>query len=105
MSLAERLSRRGFPAEHTSRLGFNAASDLDIARHAVSVGAVVVTKDADYVTLARRMTGLRVVHMQVGNLSSRDLLAFCDQAWPRAVAALEAADPAVRLTLDLGGVR
>ena len=69
--LARRLAQRGHAAEHVNRIGFGVSSDGDIWRHAARVGAILVTKDEDFVSLARREpTGLQVVWIRVGNIGN-----------------------------------
>jgi predicted nuclease of predicted toxin-antitoxin system len=49
--LARYLVAAGYPAEHVSDLGLDAASDREIWARAADLGAVIVTKDEDFVTL------------------------------------------------------
>lgn len=48
VSAAERLTRRGYPSEHASRLGLAHASDPELLRVAAEQGAVMLTLDSDF---------------------------------------------------------
>ena len=97
LALSRWLSEAGFHAEHTSAIGLNATADLDIAMQAIRTDTVIVTKDSDYLTLARGRPGLRVVHVRSGNLTSGQLLALCGRVWPGVVDALETGEPVVQI--------
>jgi predicted nuclease of predicted toxin-antitoxin system len=69
--LARRLAARGYPAEHVNRIGLGVSSDGNIWRHAMRTGAIVLTKDEDFTTLARReLNGPQVVWIRLGNISN-----------------------------------
>jgi len=69
--LAGRLMARGFPAEHVNRVELGIASDNAIWQYAARAGATLVTKDEDFVALARReAAGPRVVWIRIGNISN-----------------------------------
>lgn len=67
--LAAALRARGHGAEHVTEIGLGAATDSVIAAHAFAAGAVIVTKDADFVTLGRHDEALQVVWVRFGNAS------------------------------------
>jgi len=69
--LARRLAARGRTAEHVNRIGLGLASDAAIWRHVASTGAILVTKDEDFVALARQeQTGPQVMWIRIGNISN-----------------------------------
>jgi predicted nuclease of predicted toxin-antitoxin system len=79
-------------------LGLLGASDVAIFEAARDAEAVVVTKDADFVTLLeRRGPPPQVVWVTTGNLANAALRALVTAAWPRAVRLLRAGEPLVEL--------
>ena len=76
-ALARWIAERGHPAEHVYDLGMAAADDLAIWAYAVSVGAVIITKDEDFAERRARIgDGPAIVWIRVGNTSRRDLLVW-----------------------------
>jgi predicted nuclease of predicted toxin-antitoxin system len=72
--LARRLAGRGYPAEHVNRVALGIATDLTIWRHAARTGAILITKDEDFVALAEREPGgPQVVWIRIGNISNEAL--------------------------------
>jgi predicted nuclease of predicted toxin-antitoxin system len=85
-------------ATHTFELGLLGASDAVIFAAAREAGAVVVTKDADFVELVdRRGPPPQVVWVTTGNVANAALRALVTAAWPRAVEMLRAGEPLVEL--------
>jgi predicted nuclease of predicted toxin-antitoxin system len=75
------------------------AEDAVIFHAARSAGAVVLTKDADFVTLVSRLgPPPQVVWLTCGNTSNRALRELLASAWPRVVALLEAGEPLVEIS-------
>jgi predicted nuclease of predicted toxin-antitoxin system len=69
--LARQLTARGYAAEHVNRIGLGHASDSIIWQFAVRTGAILITKDEDFVTLANQeTTGPQVVWIRIGNISN-----------------------------------
>lgn len=69
--LADRLAEHGFVADHVNRVGLGAASDAAIWEHASRTRAILVTKDEDFVALAKRGTsGPQVIWIRVGNIGN-----------------------------------
>jgi predicted nuclease of predicted toxin-antitoxin system len=69
--LARRLAGRGYPAEHVNRVSLGIAADLAIWRYAARTGAILITKDEDFITLAEREPdGPQVVWIRIGNISN-----------------------------------
>ena len=85
-------------ATHTFELGLLGASDATIFAAAREAGAVVVTKDADFVELVdRRGPPPQVVWVTTGNVTNAALRALVAAAWTRAVELLRAGEPLVEL--------
>lgn len=97
VALATWLAEKGFDAQHTKSVGLNAASDPTIAKYARRLGAVVVSKDRDYLTFGRNEDGPQVVRLRLGNMSTRALLEVCSRAWPDVVVALRTGERIVEL--------
>ena len=75
------------------------AEDPVIFQAARSAGAVVLTKDADFVTLVgRHGPPPQIVWLTCGNTSNRALRELLSSAWPRVVALLEAGEPLVEIS-------
>lgn len=75
------------------------AEDAVIFRAARAAGAVVLTKDADFVTLVgRHGPPPQIVWLTGGNTSNRALPELLTTAWPRVVALLEAGEPLVEIS-------
>jgi predicted nuclease of predicted toxin-antitoxin system len=73
-ALADRLKRAGHQAEHINTIGFEGATDQRIWAHAVSRGAVIITKDEDFAHLARSSRdGPCVIWIRLGNTTTQAL--------------------------------
>lgn len=80
---AARLRTDGFDARHVRDVGLLYAPDTTICAFATSEGAIVISKDRDYLDLARLPdAAFRLVWLGCGNCSNRQLLAFWDTRWP-----------------------
>ncbi|MEA3032247.1 MAG: hypothetical protein QOH86_263, partial [Sphingomonadales bacterium] len=53
-ALCRWLEARGHAADHVFELGLHAASDAEIAAHAAETGAVLVSKDEDFLAAIGR---------------------------------------------------
>jgi predicted nuclease of predicted toxin-antitoxin system len=83
---------------HTFDLGLLGATDLAIFSAARDAGAVVVTKDADFVELQHRLgVPPQLVWVTTGNVSNASLQRLIASAWSDTVALLRAGEPLVEL--------
>ena len=83
------LSNAGYDAGHVFEYLRPDAEDTEIAALANRLGACVVTKDADFVDLARRgLLEQTLVHVRVPNISNDQLLLRVDRALPDVVSAV-----------------
>ena len=97
-ALADRLSALGYFAEHVDSIGLEGAADADIWTYVVASHALLMTKDGDFVQLARRdPAGAQVVWIRLGNTRNRALWIKLKQALPEIVRALEAGDRIVEV--------
>ncbi|HZQ99021.1 MAG TPA: DUF5615 family PIN-like protein [Chloroflexota bacterium] len=98
-ALARWLAERGHVAEHVSDVGLQAADDRILWDHAVSVGAVIITKDEDF-ALRRTLSaaGPAIVWVRRGNTRRRELLAWFEPLLPLVVDLLARGEPLVEIT-------
>jgi predicted nuclease of predicted toxin-antitoxin system len=66
-ALARWLSAQGHEAWHIVDVGLQGAHDLNVWKHAISVGAVIATKDVDFVERAKLDKRVQVVWVTIGN--------------------------------------
>lgn len=95
---AVHLTRRGFYAEHVNRIGLGAASDRAIWEYAVHNRSILVTKDEDFVALARRTaSGAQVIWIRVGNITNDALWRMLDPLWEEIVGAIRDGEEIVEI--------
>lgn len=76
-ALAHWLREAGHDAQAVRELGLREASDTVIWQHAKSTGAIIITKDEDFVLRAQQdPTGPVILWVRIGNATNRML-----QAW------------------------
>ena len=96
--LATLIFELGSDALHVKTEGLLAASDNDLWSLAAGLSATVISKDRDFLALARRdRRRSSLVHMNLGNISNRDLYEAVRAAWPLLMERLESGDPVVEL--------
>jgi predicted nuclease of predicted toxin-antitoxin system len=97
--LARHLRGLGLEATHVGGLGLAQASDHTIwTRVRETRGAVLITKDHDFVRL--QMTepvAVSIIWLRFGNSSNRDLIDRVDQEWPRVMASLRAGEALIEI--------
>jgi predicted nuclease of predicted toxin-antitoxin system len=91
------LRAQGFEAAHAFELGLQAADDLSLVEHATANGAIIVTKDRDFVHLAAAKSDLRVVLVCIGNCSSRQLMDKFTRLLPEVLSHFDAGKRVVEL--------
>ena len=94
--LARWLIDRGHEAEHVSEIGLGGAADADIARQAESDGAVLVSKDEDFLIL-RLPDRFPLLWLRCGNTTNRALAGWMDARWPLVCAMLERGERLIEL--------
>jgi len=96
--LARRLSRLGYDADHVNRIGLGAAGDVAIWAYAIANATVLVTKDDDFVALARRDSGgPAVIWIRIGNCTNEALWRVLEPALPEVLLALEAGERVIEI--------
>jgi len=98
-ALARQLVASGHEAVHVSEIGLLTARDRDIWSHAAATGAVLITKDEDFVTMrALNNSGAAVVWVRLGNTTRRALLGRFAEVFPTILAALERGDTILEIS-------
>jgi predicted nuclease of predicted toxin-antitoxin system len=73
-ALAGKLRALGHDAEHVSDIGLAVAGDSEIWRAAITRGAVLVSKDEDFVTISHlNREECRLLWIRLGNTTNRAL--------------------------------
>lgn len=85
------LRERGHQAVHVFEIDMVAASDAEIAARAEADGAVLVSKDEDFVTL-RLPDRFAFVWLRCGNATNRALAGWLELRWPQIEALLSAGE-------------
>lgn len=89
--LAKWLAERGHTAVHVDELGLSEAEDITIWNHAVSIDAIIVTKDEDFAErVARTTSGPIIVWLRLGNSTNRVLLNWLEPRWAEVTQLLNA---------------
>lgn len=99
-ALASWLGRRfGIEAVAVRDLGLRDAEDEVMFAAARQAGAVVVTKDSDFVALLERQgPPPQVVWVTVGNTSNLVLCGLLEKTWPQAAELLAAGEALVEIS-------
>ena len=99
-SLADWLREAfGITARAVRDLQLRDAEDPVIFQAARDAGAVVLTKDADFVTrVGRHGPPPQIVWLTCGNTSNRALRELLTAAWPRVDVLLKAGEPLVEIS-------
>lgn len=95
--LVQYLSERGHRADHVQLLWEGAPTDADVWARACEHGSVIITKDSDFIDLARRKEGAQVVWIRLGNVSSAGLQKVLERVFLEVIEALEAGERLVEI--------
>lgn len=90
------LEARGHQAEHVYDLGLHTAIDAEVAAQAESRGAVLVTKDEDFLTL-RLPDRFVLVWLRCGNATNRALAIWLEARWEQVEALLARGERVIEL--------
>ena len=98
-ALAHWIEREhGLAALHVQDVGLLHADDMAIFEAARLQGAVVMTKDEDFVKLVERHGAPpQVVWITCGNVRNTELRRIVLEAWPRVVTLLASGEPLVEV--------
>jgi predicted nuclease of predicted toxin-antitoxin system len=99
VSLAGSLQRTfAVAAKHVFELGLVQAKDEGIYRAAAKAGAIIATKDSDFVRLQERFgPPPRILWITMGNVGNAELWKALEAQWPRICAHFEAGEPLVEI--------
>jgi predicted nuclease of predicted toxin-antitoxin system len=93
----------GVRASALRELGLGEATDRAIFVAARDAGAVILTKDSDFVTLLERYgTPPQVLWVTAGNTATEHVQALLGATWPRVVALVGPGERLVEITDQLG---
>ena len=90
------LRERGHEAVHVFEIGMVAASDAEIAARAEADGAVLITKDEDFVAL-RLPDRFALLWLRCGNATNRALAVWLEVRWRQIEALLAAGEPFIEV--------
>jgi predicted nuclease of predicted toxin-antitoxin system len=90
------MEARGHDAEHVFDRAMGGASDADIASYAQSAGAVLISKDEDFLYL-RLLYPFPFLWLRCGNATSAALGIWLEERWPRVEKLLAAGETLIEL--------
>ena len=97
--LARQLATTGHEAIHVAEVGMLTARDRDLWEHAAAIGATLVTKDEDFVTMrALNARGPAIVWLRVGNTTNRQLLVRFAAVLSTVISALQRGETVVEIS-------
>jgi predicted nuclease of predicted toxin-antitoxin system len=99
-ALARHLVSFGHEAEHVGDIGLLTASDERVWDYAAAAGAVLVSKDEDFVTMRAlsKHGGPAVIWVRIGNTTKQALIARFDAAFAAIVDALKRGETVVQIS-------
>ena len=96
-ALARWLAAKGHEAMHVADIGLQGGSDTAIWTWASEQGAVIISKDDDFVRLAHGGAGPAVLWVTTGNVGKQVLLAAFERSLPEVISALQDGERIVEL--------
>lgn len=97
-ALARWIGDQGHDAEHVFDIDLETASDSTIWDRAVTMQAVIVTKDEDFVRRrGMASAGPSIVWLRIGNTSRSHLLAWITPLFSQMVTALQRGETVIEL--------
>ncbi len=89
-ALASWLCEQGHEAQHVQDVGLRGAEDHSIWDYALSINAVILTKDEDFAERSARDSDSPViVWLRLGNSTNRVLLLWLWSRWPQVLMLLD----------------
>lgn len=96
--LCDWLAMHGHRAEHVADLGMAGETDWAIWARATADGAVLLTKDADFVAIRQRVdVGPAVCWLRIGNAANPEFLTWIESVFPVVLAAIEAGETIIEV--------
>ena len=96
-ALARRIEGLGHAAEHVDDCGLATSADREIRAYAARVGAVIITKDEDFVVRKLLESGPPVVWVRIGNTRRADLLRRIEADFAAILNALERGETLIEI--------
>jgi predicted nuclease of predicted toxin-antitoxin system len=96
-ALARQIEALGHAAEHVADCGLATAADREIRAYAATVGAVIITKDEDFVVRKLLESGPPVVWVRIGNTRRADLLRRIEADFAAILTALERGETLIEI--------
>jgi predicted nuclease of predicted toxin-antitoxin system len=97
LRLVAYLRAKGHEAEHVATVLGEWAKDAAIVAHAKTTGAVIVSKDADFMDLLADASDPQLLWVRSGNSTNRLLILLLDRHWPRIEMALRGGQSVVEV--------
>jgi predicted nuclease of predicted toxin-antitoxin system len=89
-ALARLLAAKGFEAQHVYDIELGAAEDRLIWDHAMKSGAVIISKDEDFISMITlHGDGPAIVWIRLGNTSKKSMLNWFEPLIPEIIASLQ----------------
>ncbi|MBV9901111.1 MAG: DUF5615 family PIN-like protein, partial [Alphaproteobacteria bacterium] len=95
--LADWLREHGHGARHVNDIGLGSGSDRAVWDEARRAGAIIVSKDEDFIIRRRDVEGPQVLWIRTGNTTRRALVLRFEAVWSNLSPLLEAGQPVVEL--------
>ncbi len=97
-ALARWIEAQGYVAEHVHDFAAEGTSDRSLWLYAASVGAVIISKDEDFVLLhSIEPEGSAVVWIRIGNTRKLALLEWFKPLFPKVLEALEQGEKLIEI--------
>ncbi len=97
-ALARWVQEQGFDAQHVETLGLGDAEDHVIWAQAITIDAIIITKDEDFAArAAREATAPVIVWLRIGNATNRVLIQWLQPRWTQIVSLLNDGDQLIEV--------
>jgi len=97
-ALARFFASRGMDGLHVLDIGLGDATDAEIWEHASRNDCVVISKDEDFLYLAKAPSAkARLIWIRLGNCRKKALFAAVESLWPKIEARLNAGERIIEL--------
>ena len=98
VGVVDLIAELGCDARHVKTEGLLSASDNHLWQLAAELGAAMVSKDSDFLTLARRdQRTASLLLLSLGNLPNRALYDVIRKAWPQVIETFGQGNPVVEV--------
>jgi predicted nuclease of predicted toxin-antitoxin system len=97
-ALAVYLKSRGHDCSHVIELSLDEADDVELWARGIADGAILISKDEDFIFLATRVGGSgRLVWVRLGNCRNASLISAFDRAHEEIIQAFESGQRIIEL--------